>query len=51
MTERAAVEGVPVRGCFLWSLLGKFEWADGYATQKRTPQAHRRFPSRSDFAQ
>jgi len=31
MTERAAVEGVPVRGCFLWSLLGKFEWADGDA--------------------
>lgn len=51
---RATSEGVPIKGCFVWSLLDNFEWSDGFSkrfglvyvdwkTLKRTPKLSAQF--------
>lgn len=54
--RRAAMDGVPVVGYFLWSFMDNYEWEDGYQrrfgvvycdfqTQKRTPKLSARWYS------
>ena len=52
--HRSIVDGVPIRGYFLWSFMDNFEWGSGYSvrfgivhveyeTQRRTPKLSARW--------
>ncbi len=57
VAHQAVAEGIPLGGCFAWSLLDNFEWAFGYtrrfcityvdfSTQQRTIKASGRWLAR-----
>lgn len=33
MSKNAAVNGIPIKGYFAWSIMDNYEWADGFSTR------------------